>query len=296
MSGGEESTVCIPVAEVVDTEAEDQRLRDQNRMRDELDRLRQVVDNAEIVTPVVPPDKDVPKRDNHKCGTKGWRWFAGVIGLIVVAVVIPLAVVLPSEPTTPESTTPDVFLNDLLSSISSDGGEALSNTSTPQNKALEWLADDTNLESSSNETIIQRYALATLYYSTNGDSWDNNTLWLDSGEECSGWYGLECTTTGAVSALKLGGINLQGTLPPEIGFLTLLGECVSWKKARLCIRLGRQIALCEFHLMNNLTRSCCFVNYSTDDLSLWGNALEDTIPSEVGALTKLSEYICDGLP
>jgi hypothetical protein len=76
-------------------------------------------------------------------------------------------------------------LSDLLSSISSDNGEAISTTSTPQNKAFNWMVtNNTHLETFSNEQIIQRYALATLYYSANGDSWDINESWLSESEEC----------------------------------------------------------------------------------------------------------------
>jgi hypothetical protein len=36
--------------------------------------------------------------------------------------------------------------------------------------------------------------------------------------------------------------------------------------------------------------SCCFVKYFPEELWLVNNELEGTIPSEVGALTKLCEY------
>jgi hypothetical protein len=35
-----------------------------------------------------------------------------------------------------------------------------------------------------------------------------------------------------------------------------------------------------------------FVNYFTEDLELWGNTLQGTMPSEVGQLTALSEFSC----
>ena len=38
--------------------------------------------------------------------------------------------------------------------------------------------------------------------------------------------------------------------------------------------------------------SCCFVNYFTEVLWLDDNSLVDTIPTEIGQLTKLSEYTC----
>jgi hypothetical protein len=148
-----------------------------------------------------------------------------ILILILIVVGVVLAATLRPEP------NPALSLSDLLSSVSSDKGEALSTNSTPQSKAFNWLvANNTTLGTFSEEIIIQRYALATLFYSTNGDSWSNNTLWLDSGEECNGW-GVSCTNTGAVSQLALYSNNLEGTVPPEIGLLTSLGECVLWKNA-----------------------------------------------------------------
>jgi hypothetical protein len=241
---GEEWTIDI-VARVVDTEEENQRLREQDLMRPELDHLRQMADN-EDEDDDDDDDDDADDDDDDNDGDLPKRWFASsaiflivvTVFLIVVAVTVTLALVLPSEPTTPVPsapgpTTPET-LNNLLSSLSSDGGEALRIPSTPQNKAVAWLADDTNLVTYSSETIIQRYALATLYYSTNGDSWDSNEFWLDSGEECGRWQTnslyesawLLCTDTGAASQLHLSYNNLRGTLPPEIGLLTSLGECI----------------------------------------------------------------------
>ena len=57
---------------------------------------------------------------------------------------------------------PQPMLSDFLSSVSSDGGEALHTLSTPQNKALVWLANDTNLASYTDQEKIQRYALSML--------------------------------------------------------------------------------------------------------------------------------------
>lgn len=122
-------------------------------------------------------------------------------------------------------------LSSLLSSVSPDGGAALRTPSTPQNKAYEWLANNTNLDSFDsysndskiqNERKIQRYSLATLYYSTNGDEWKNNSGWLtDSGER--DWYNDEpCTfcSSGSVYKLHLRRNKLAGTIPPELALLS----------------------------------------------------------------------------
>jgi hypothetical protein len=174
---------------------------------------RPIVDSAGVVIPesidddtdieengdenVPPNDPDLTKR-----GTKGRRWFAiGVILLIVVAVTVPLALLLPSEP-----------------------------TASPQSKAMEWLENDPNLGNYTDGQRIQRYALATLFYSTNGDSWTENEFWLDDGNECGRWNtsdgSLVCTDTNEVSGLNLTLNFLQGTLPPEIGLLSKLGEFI----------------------------------------------------------------------
>lgn len=48
-----------------------------------------------------------------------------------------------------------------------------------------------------------------------------------------------------------------------------------------------------FRLMIDLMLSYCFVNYSTESLDLSLNELEATIPTEIGQLTRLSEYTRD---
>lgn len=72
-------------------------------------------------------------------------------------------------------------LVDLLSLMSFDNGAALQEPSTPQNNALLWLSNNINLDTYSDEKRIQRYALATFFYSTNGDNWKRNTGWITDG-------------------------------------------------------------------------------------------------------------------
>lgn len=92
------------------------------------------------------------------------------------------------------SNSPTFFLKDddlytLLISISPDDGKALRslNESVPQYQAFDWLSRNSFLSSYSQEQIIQRYAMATFYFSTNGDNWERNDLWLSNSDECY-WY------------------------------------------------------------------------------------------------------------
>lgn len=137
-------------------------------------------------------------------------------------------------PTTqPPSTTPPTSLAQdqlvaLLSSVSLDDGEALQTPSTPQNNAVSWLAGNANLSTYSDAKKIQRYVLATLYYSTNGDSWTRNTGWLSDSDECDWDYtvvGSLCVS-GSVAELDMAAKNLVGTVPAELALLSnSLSEC-----------------------------------------------------------------------
>lgn len=157
----------------------------------------------------------------------------GALGLMVVITAVVLGTVLPRvlEPPEPTSaptaapTAPLPFLTDKISSVSPDGGVALQDSSTPQNDALTWLVNNTFLNMYSFEKKIQRYVLATLYYSTNGNNWRHNTLWLTDDDEC-GWYtqaDQSLCAGGAIMELDLyvsASNNLVGTIPNEIALLS----------------------------------------------------------------------------
>ena len=159
-----------------------------------------------------------------------------MLGVLLAIVAIVLGIVLPqalkSESTTP-SPSPALIrsdLTDLLSTVSLDGGVELTTPSTPQNDALNWLAGNVNLGNYTNEQKVQRYVLATLYYSSNGDNWKENTGWLTDLNECTNWFkngdGRFCSSSGAVSELDLNNNKMIGTIPEEIALLSnSLGEC-----------------------------------------------------------------------
>ena len=114
-------------------------------------------------------------------------------------------------------------LLDLLSLHSYDDGTALRIPSSPQNRAAQWLAGNVNLDSYSDERKIQRYALATFYYSTNGPSWDSFGSWLTDASECSQWGSYVGCSEFSVILFQIN-IVLEGTIPNEIGLLSHLGE------------------------------------------------------------------------
>lgn len=69
--------------------------------------------------------------------------------------------------------------------------------------AYQFVLDDPYLENPCGKRVDQRYALATLYYSTNGNSWKNNEGWLEPVDECT-WAGVTCDDFNVVTELKLG--------------------------------------------------------------------------------------------
>lgn len=154
------------------------------------------------------------------------RWI--IIGAVLLICTIILAVVLtlvlkpPPEP-------PDLV--DFLASISFDGGVAVRTSSTPQNDAMNWLSTDPLLANYSDSKKSQRYALATLFFSTRGDSWSDNEGWLSDDDECL-WHneanvnGAGCSEAGSFMRLALSSNNLNGTIPEEIALLSdSLGKC-----------------------------------------------------------------------
>lgn len=77
----------------------------------------------------------------------------------------------------------------------------LLNTATPQGKAYQFLM--TEKPHDDPEKTLQKYALATLYYSTAGDSWTKKIGWLMFNNECE-WAMVVChEDTGLVRALML---------------------------------------------------------------------------------------------
>jgi hypothetical protein len=104
------------------------------------------------------------------------------------------------------------------------------NASSPQAKALAWLQDDPLFDEYEMYRLYQRYALAVLFYSTEGESWDteyNTTKWLSIASECE-WEtaasGEICGENSRLLALELQGLG--GSVPTELELLTGLERIV----------------------------------------------------------------------
>lgn len=176
----------------------------------------------------------------------------------------------PTPPSPPHGICPGITVQERIDQILAildavaDPTE-IRDVNIPQGKATVWLLEqDTFQICPDNDKLVQRWALAVIYFSTGGDSWlqcsanpaavdscgtespfsSNQERFLSSANECT-WAGISCID-GCVTEIEFEENNLAGTIPTEIGLL--------------------------------------------HDLIIWGmerGTLTSTIPTEVGQLTNL---------
>lgn len=186
----------------------------------------------------------------------------------------------------------------IIDRIALQGGAEFHDPGSPQSKARAWIisdfdasADDASTDNAS--TIIQRYSLAVIYYSTNGvdttytdgmtrgvvPGWKRSEGWLSADGECS-WYGVRCTADGAVDGLDLPSNSLTGGMPLEIVYLRaslvyldISGNMVANKDAEL-LWLGElpkltylDISFCNFDYVGIPVYLANLVNLEVLDIS-----------------------------
>ena len=268
----------ITTAELVDPDQENQIL--EQRLQEELERERENAAVAEVVK----------ESELKKCP---WRRVACVVGVVSVAFAIALSLSLKfarpksseTEAPTPAPTfgPPPQEIIDLIAPVSFDGGESLMDPFSPQSAAARWLAENAELASYSDQRKLQRYALATFYFSTNGDAWEDKQRWLSDSNECTDWWlrdfdgdedvKLDCDANNAITLLYIQDNNLAGSLPDEIAFLS---------NSMFDLRLNdNQIGgnlPSAFGLMTRLKA-----------LYLGGNNVTGPIPTEFGLMSSLAE-------
>jgi len=213
---------------------------------------------------------------------------------------------LPIKPMTPtdgfdSSGLHTINLNDLqyiVNKITPDAA-ILNDPHTPQSKALEWAKNDMaiyNVEVVSR--VAQRYALATLYYSTNGTGWQTNANW-GHGHECE-WYGVGCESGEnnivSVTYLDLNSNHLDGTIPEEIGYIAMLEQIHLWGNnlvGSIPSTLSQLINLNTLYLDQNHLDGDMGDTFNSlrnlKHLDLSGNRLRGHIPHGLGSLTNLRD-------
>jgi len=118
-------------------------------------------------------------------------------------------------------------------------------------------------------------ALVTLYNSTNGAGWTDNTNWLVT-TTAGGWFGVT-VSSGHVQVLSLLTNGLTGSIPPELGHLTnlqILSLGFNQLTGSIPPELGNLTYLEDLNLCGNQ----------------FGNQLTGSIPPELGNLTNLQNF------
>jgi len=169
----------------------------------------------------------------------------------------------------------------IIRRIALNGGIEFINPRSPQSKALSWsimFSDPSTIVYSS---IVQRYALATFWYSTSSIAniytgpigWKNATGWLTRESECN-WFGIECDNRGAITRISLPNNDVCGKVPHEI---KILADTISYLDISVNPISSKNLELSWIGDMTELT---------TLDIHLC-NFEFDGLPSYLSKLTKL---------
>jgi hypothetical protein len=180
-----------------------------------------------------------------------------------------------------------------LSTVSNP--QVLQDVKTPQYEALVWIVnEDTKQLCPRDPFLIQRYVAALLYFSTNGEDWNNcssvmmspcpdrngdsdiSQRWL-SGEHVCEWYGLRCNNDGEIASMDLKENKLDGRLLSE---LSELGEL-------------HVLNLRTNHLVGTIPASWGDSLHELRELHLGSNMLTGTLPSSLYDFKKLELLYVD---
>jgi Leucine-rich repeat (LRR) protein len=177
--------------------------------------------------------------------------------------------------------------------------ESLKSMHSAQSKAYTWLENDPYRNTYSDSRKLQRFALASLYYSTRiAQNWTVSTSWLSYDvHECywfSSYAGKDVCEGDQIKHLVLTKNNLRGNIPPELALLTPLVE-LDLSRNVLIGPIPEQLQALtalehlwlEKNELNGDIPSQIGIMTSLKTLTLATNDLEGTLPSEVSALTNL---------
>ena len=147
---------------------------------------------------------------------------------------------------------------------------------------------------------LDRAALVALYNATDGPNWSTSENWL-SDRPLWDWRGVNTDGTGRVSGLWLGGNNLSGSIPSDLGTLSKL-ERLDLSENQLSgsfpAELGNLASLEQLLLSDNALSGSIPAELgdlaNLERLFLYNNALSGGIPAEFGDLASLEELHITG--
>ncbi|KAL3908280.1 MAG: hypothetical protein SGARI_003135, partial [Bacillariaceae sp.] len=263
--------------------------------------------------------------DARKENSRREKWIVSIVAIVLIVVAVIVGVLVgkkqsSSNPAASGSTTPasaptasptvDATLSPsqqelmefLLPLIPQQSQQALQDTSSPQYQAFLWLsAMDVLLSNPDAESILQQYALAAVYYATNGDEWVRSDGWLEAGDPCirereagdEVMFGVTCLNRPQVQELRLPLNGLMGNLPQELSLLSdlrVLDLSGSFLEGPLDFDSLTDMLETLWLGGNSLTGSISSSIGKMErlrGLSLESNPLSGTLPTELGLLESL---------
>jgi hypothetical protein len=167
------------------------------------------------------PDEVIEAKEKRTICKKGF-----LVAIVIMCIAIPISVTIGNEVSkqkklsglngssdfSPTLAPTGIGMTSLTNFIISSGisvPSVLGDASSSQNEALRWMSNDVlsmkYLDERNSPALLQRYTMATLYFSTKGDGWNqcgrvniqshcldgSQSLWLSSETECN-WAGVTC--------------------------------------------------------------------------------------------------------
>ena len=175
---------------------------------------------------------------------------------------------------------------------------------TPQFLAANWIINEDFRQVAYNDpTLLQRFALAVIYFSTYGENWTStqefyNTSnatydFLNDEDECT-WFGVICPSDSTLTGLLLGGNELSGTIPEEIGVLdqlTMLDLSGNYLYGTIPESIGALVQMTAMSLADNYLSGHIPESYynliQMDTFELLYNYLSGTISDSISTWENL---------
>ncbi|CAB9501366.1 Leucine Rich Repeat [Seminavis robusta] len=265
-------------------------------------------------------------------------WLACVMGVVLVATITMVVVFVGNdnvESPSPERTDPlgdsgqalpeELPLKEhvLMLLPESTASHVQQDKDSPQAKAYNWVLEDPRVSQYEDDRIQQRYALATLYFATDGDLWTHNDNWLaEPTNECN-WYmrpafamkdlishiyrgylhemehpPTACNDNGQLEHLWLDFNNLAGSIPPELYMLThlkTLSYGVNSLQGTIATEIGKLTDLEGYELAKHRNGGVVPTEFGLlkklRALVLSDNNHQGSIPSEIWQLTNLETIL-----
>jgi hypothetical protein len=149
-------------------------------------------------------------------------------------------------------------------------------TVTPQAQAFTWLLQDPHLELYSDQRLVVRFVLATLYFATGGSKWVQNTDWLSYEHHECNWYYWDFVEVN-FNATQLG-MPPNPAVPCHVdGNRTFnIDEDATFRNLWLPKNNLHGSLPLELYLLTNL-----------QSIVLYANQLEGSLATEIGQLAEL---------